>query len=316
MEFREVCDSDLGGIFESFKVIFNRNFGSEEAYAACFKTNRGSYTSFVVEGAGGIKGHMGFFVRELIGAGKVILCASRHSTFLMPDYQGIGLYKKMLEFSFLRLAQSKIQVVQAWPNSRNTGPTSSDSRFAFSNLLPLLTLKNQNTSGCHSFSDKYKRMNQFPNLSDDFLVCSDSSNYFGVRKNYDYVYKRYIQRDLNEAKYFFDGFGDAFVIFSVSNDRHDGFKYVNVLDMFGSVNTLIAVLDAFILDCVENGYQMRVSAIYYNKLLFSYLVSKGFEVGHPIFATGFYILDSCLQEHADLIRGGMYAFSLGDTDAF
>lgn len=120
---RKVKDSDFKNIAKLFKLIFKKKISKKFYNWRYFNK---TYTSFIALHKNRIVAHVGFTHYKLDNSSNKIF--SRHSTFVVPEFQKMGIYQKLLKYSFEKL-KTKSKFVIAWPNKANLIASKSHAKF-------------------------------------------------------------------------------------------------------------------------------------------------------------------------------------------
>ena len=99
---RKVKDSDFKNIAKLFNLIFKKKISKKFYNWRYFNK---TYTSFIALHKNRIVAHMGFIHYKLDNSSNKIF--SRHSTFVVPEFQKMGIYQKLLKYSFEKLKTKK-----------------------------------------------------------------------------------------------------------------------------------------------------------------------------------------------------------------
>jgi hypothetical protein len=131
LTFRRVQSKDISLLLKLFKTVFKKKI-SEEFYN--WRYYNKNYSSFVALYKNNIIAHIGFVEYKFNLKSNYIF--SRHSTFVIPEFQKKGVYYKLLKYSFSKI-KIKSNYVIAWPNLKNLESSKRHDNFKVINTYNL-----------------------------------------------------------------------------------------------------------------------------------------------------------------------------------
>ena len=134
--FRKVQKKDISSILRLFKKTFRKKI-NKEFYN--WRYLKDTYNSFIALNRNKIVGHIGFVKYKLSNFDKYIY--SRHSTFVIPNFQKKGVYYNLLKYSISKLRQ-KTKYIIAWPNSKNLNASKKHKNFKIIKIYHLFYKSN------------------------------------------------------------------------------------------------------------------------------------------------------------------------------
>jgi hypothetical protein len=131
LTFRRVQTKDIKLLLKLFKIVFKKKI-SEEFYNWRYYDN--SYSSFVALYKNNIIAHIGFVEYRFNNNLNYIF--SRHSTFVVPQFQKKGIYYELLKYCF-SIIKKKANYIIAWPNLKNLKSSKKHDNFKVINTYDL-----------------------------------------------------------------------------------------------------------------------------------------------------------------------------------
>ncbi len=116
-----VQDEDVDEITALFSVVFERPMSPEYYRWQFYHEDRGGFKSARLRLGGRIVSHAGFSPRDWVVNDSKGLVMAKHTSMTHPDYLGLGLYSRLLQWANPRLAKTGADMILSWPN-RNSHP--------------------------------------------------------------------------------------------------------------------------------------------------------------------------------------------------
>ena len=129
--FRRVQADDIKLLLKLFKIVFKRKISKKFYNWRYYDKN---YYSFVALYKNNIIAHIGFVEYKFNDNSNYIF--SRHSTFVVSEFQKKGIYYDLLKYSFSKI-KKKSNYVIAWPNLMNLKSSKKHDNFKIINTYDL-----------------------------------------------------------------------------------------------------------------------------------------------------------------------------------
>lgn len=302
-QFRRVVKEDVCDIQNLFFKTFGKHITFDYYLFKFFDFDK--FNSFICLIDGEVVGHVGFNIRNVTLTNNTsVLIANRFTSMVSKDFRGVGIYNKLLTYSFGELKTQDVDILQVWPNLNNLKATCLNPDLK--NLICIPTFEYYcngdlafNESLFTIFTERHvKKIHNF--IHNSFLG-----------NDFSYLISRYCNHP--DKSYFIYSLNSSFLIFGVNSVNSTTF--INVVDIFSDTEVLNEFLSCFVSELLAFNLVIQIWCSLENRNLLNSVVSSGFKPTGHVFFTGVYFFkrDVVLLP---LISDYFSTISMGDCDVF
>jgi len=273
-----------------------------------------SYTSFVALYDGEVVAHIAYSYANYTSAEGFIIAARRHSSFVMLEHRGKGVFGKLLNYSSEELSLDGVRLVIGYPNVQNLSATIKNKQTIPLMQLPLMRRVPDNKTAL--------KTEQFLCSNEIFVKLSEVSigligldqlvkfNYnYSLRKDAKYLLERYVREP--GAEYYIHSLGDSLIV--LKEVLFSDIPTVAVVDVIGDEADIALNIIEFS-SRIPLNLQLISMCNFSNPTLIGAYLKSGFVFSDPIFSVVLLDLYDDLLTSDFYENRGLILFNLGDTD--
>jgi len=304
VDFRMVECSHISPILDAFSQVFKKSLS--KAYYRWKYLSPEGYRSVVMVRKGQVIGHIGLASFSVSFDGLIHSAAMRHSSFVLPEYRGNGLYEALNLFAQNRLRMDGVTFFQSWPNTENLKATLGKSLYDEVFPVSALTLE---TTG--KFVADLTDFNPVSLIDLRYITgLSDMYNdkvIYRINKDMIYFKRRYL--DHPEKKFYLHIDDDSYFLFSMNRPGE-----IIIFEFYFGSNPLDFIKS------FKNLFKRRQvvfkvwCSLCANSRAFKYFLKGGFVLRDFNCYSAVKSLDPSYLNRLRFIKD--YDFSAGDSDVF
>lgn len=296
--FRKVDAGDIKVLLKLFKIVFKKKI-SEKFYN--WRYYDGGYLSFVAVFQGKIIGHTGFVKYKINNNSNYIF--SRHSTFIIPEFQKKGIYYNLLKYSFSKL-KKKSNYVVAWPNIKNLESSKKHKNFKIINTYNLFQKTNYLTKKHHIFtkiSENYLKLLKFNQKNhlffrDPKFIIWRYKTY--LKDNFFFLDDKKLKNFIFQKKYF--------------NNK----IYYLIIDFYGDHSKYEYEIKLVLKYLLKNKINFQLFVPKTNRKLDFFLKKEKIKKNNNKFYVGLYKIGKTCNLQKSIVRKIKNEVKIADTDVF
>ena len=298
LTFRRVQSKDIRLLLKLFKTVFKKKI-SEEFYN--WRYYNKNYSSFVALYKNNIIAHIGFVEYKFNLKSNHIF--SRHSTFVIPEFQKKGVYYKLLKYSFSKI-KIKSNYVIAWPNLKNLESSKRHDNFKVINTYNLF----------YKINFVNKKNFIFTKVSENYLkklkFTQKNHLFFRDPKFIIWRYKTYLKDNF----YFLDD--ENLKNFIFQKKYFNKKIYYLIIDFYGDHSKYEYEIKLVLKYLLKNKINFQLFVSKTNRKLDFFLKKEKIKKNNNKFYVGLYTIGKTCNLQKSIVRKIKNEVKIVDTDVF